>query len=197
VRHKIHTGTDHRIQGRVQFSQVTLEIVDRHYLLKSFLNKRVFFNQKYCLLLLLFDVNIISNRVQCKSQISVKWSICSTIKASRKWASAPNCTSSHTIYLSQIFITFVILQFCNIPRLLSISAMMRKLRRHKQQNNLDYTMNLCHFRTARMKTFEKLKKKKSSWKTETQREQLRAWTIMPNLAKYKALLVGDNYTFLY
>jgi hypothetical protein len=72
VRHKIHTGTDHRIQGRVQFSQVTLEIVDRHYLLKSFLNKRVFFNQKYCLLLLLFDVNIISNRVQCKSQISVK-----------------------------------------------------------------------------------------------------------------------------
>jgi hypothetical protein len=88
-------------------------------------------------------VNIISNRVQCKSQISVKESICSTIKASRKWASAPNCTSSHTIYLSQIFITFVILQFCNIPRLLSISAMMRKLRRHKQQNNLDYTMIVC------------------------------------------------------
>jgi hypothetical protein len=58
-------------------------------------------------------------------------------------------------------------------------------------------INLCHFRTARMKTFEKLKKKKSSWKTETQREKLRAWTIIPNLAKYKALLVGDNYTFLY
>jgi hypothetical protein len=57
--------------------------------------------------------------------------------------------------------------------------------------------NLCHFRTARMKTFEKLKKKKSSWKTETQREQLRAWAVMPNLAKYKALLMGDNYTFLY
>ena len=57
--------------------------------------------------------------------------------------------------------------------------------------------NLCHFRTARMKTFEKLKKKKSSWKTETQREQLRAWKVMPNLAKYKALLKGDNYTFLY
>ena len=58
--------------------------------------------------------------------------------------------------------------------------------------------NLCHFRTARMKTFEKLKKKKSSWKTEAQREQLRAWTvIMPNLAKYRALLMGDNYTFLY
>jgi hypothetical protein len=35
----------------------------------------------------------------------------------------PFVTSSHTIYLSQIFITFVILQFCNIPRLLSISAM--------------------------------------------------------------------------
>ena len=51
-------------------------------------------------------------------------------------ASAPNCTSSHTIYLSHIFITFVILQFCNIPRLLSISAMMRKLRRHKQQKQL-------------------------------------------------------------
>ena len=34
--------------------------------------------------------------------------------------------------------------------------------------------NLCHFRTARMKTFEKLKKKKSSGKTETHREQLRA-----------------------
>ena len=57
--------------------------------------------------------------------------------------------------------------------------------------------NLCHFRTARMKTFEKLKKKISSWKIETPREQLRAWTVMPNLAKYKALLVGDNYTFLY
>ena len=57
--------------------------------------------------------------------------------------------------------------------------------------------NLCHFRTARMKTFEKLKKKKSSWETETQREQLRAWKVMPNLAKYKALLTGDNYTFLY
>ena len=56
--------------------------------------------------------------------------------------------------------------------------------------------NLCHFRTARMKTFEKLKKKKNSWKTETQREQLRAWKVMPNLAKYKALLTGDNYTFL-
>ena len=59
--------------------------------------------------------------------------------------------------------------------------------------------NLCHFRTARMKTFEKLKKKKkkSSWKTETQREQLRAWTVMPNLAKYKALLVGDKlYIFV-
>ena len=54
--------------------------------------------------------------------------------------------------------------------------------------------NVCHFRTARMKTFEKLKKKKSSWKTETRREQLRAWTVMP---KYKALLVGDNYTFLH
>jgi uncharacterized integral membrane protein len=64
-------------------------------------------------------------------------------KASRKRASAPNCTSSHTIYLSQIFITFVILQFCNIPRLLSISAMMRKLKRHKQQSNLDYTMIVC------------------------------------------------------
>jgi hypothetical protein len=48
-----------------------------------------------------------------------------------------------------------------------------------------------------MKTFEKLKKKKSSWKTETQREQLRAWTVMPNLAKYKALLVGDKlYIFV-
>ena len=57
--------------------------------------------------------------------------------------------------------------------------------------------NLCYFRTARMKTFEKLKKKKSSWKTEAQRKQLRAWTVMPNLTKYKALLVGDNYTFLY
>ena len=56
--------------------------------------------------------------------------------------------------------------------------------------------NLCHFRTARMKTFEKLKKK-NSWKTETQREQLRAWKVIPNLAKYKALLTGDNYTFLY
>jgi hypothetical protein len=56
--------------------------------------------------------------------------------------------------------------------------------------------NLCHFRTARMKTFEILKKKKTSWKTETQREQLRAWKVMPNLAKYKALLTGDNYTFL-
>ena len=56
--------------------------------------------------------------------------------------------------------------------------------------------NWCHFRTARIKTFEKLKNK-SSWKTETQREQLRAWTVMPNLVKYKALLVGDNYTFLY
>jgi hypothetical protein len=51
--------------------------------------------------------------------------------------------------------------------------------------------NLCHFRTARIKTFEKLKNK-SSWKT--QREQLRAWTVMPNLSKpkYRALLVGDN-----
>ena len=54
--------------------------------------------------------------------------------------------------------------------------------------------NLCHFRTARIKTFEKLKNK-SSRKTETQREQLRAWTVTPNLAKpnYRALLVGDNY----
>jgi hypothetical protein len=35
---------------------------------------------------------------------------------------------------------------------------------------------------------------KSSWKTETQREQLRACTEIPNLAKpkYRALLVGDN-----
>ena len=41
------------------------------------------------------------------------------------------------------------------------------------------------------------KKKKNSWKTETQREQLRAWKVMPNLAKYKALLTGDNYTFFF
>ena len=155
--------------------------------------------------------------------------------------SVPNCTSSHTIYLSQIFITFVILQSCNIPRLLSISSMLRKLRRHKQQNNLDYKRivclpqvchcliiqhvlhlhplqnvpirspslllqmflrfqhqnmrlveckfnknnivvkvyinciavygilsKLCHFCTARIKIFKKLKKKKSSSKTETQ-----------------------------
>jgi hypothetical protein len=143
VRHKIHTGTDHRIQGRVQFSQVTLEIVDRHYLLKSFLNKRVFFNQKYCLLLLLFDVNIISNRVQCKSQISVKWSICSTIKASRNGL-LPLTVLVVTLYFyhrSSLLLSFY--NFCNIPRLLSISAMMRKLRRHKQQNNLDYTMIVC------------------------------------------------------
>jgi hypothetical protein len=53
---------------------------------------------------------------------------------------------------------------------------------------------LCHFRTARIKTFEKLKNK-SSRKTQTQREQLRAWTVTSNLAKpkYRALLMGDNY----
>ena len=52
---------------------------------------------------------------------------------------------------------------------------------------------LCHFRTARIKTFEKLKNK-SSWKTQTQREQFGAWTVTLNLAKpmYRALLVGDN-----
>jgi hypothetical protein len=53
---------------------------------------------------------------------------------------------------------------------------------------------LCHFRTARIQIFEKLKKKKSGsdWDSD-----LRAWTVMPNLAKYRALLMGDNYTFLY
>ena len=52
---------------------------------------------------------------------------------------------------------------------------------------------LSHFRTARIKTFEKLKNK-SSWKTQTQREQFGAWTVTLNLAKpkYRALLVGDN-----
>ena len=68
MRHKIHTGTDHRIQGRVQFSQVSLEIVDRHYLLKSFLNKRVFLDQKYCLLLLLLLFIII---IICRDYIKV------------------------------------------------------------------------------------------------------------------------------
>ena len=54
--------------------------------------------------------------------------------------------------------------------------------------------NLCQFRTARIKTFEKLKNK-SGWKTETQREQLRAWTVTRNLAKpkYRALLMGDTH----
>jgi hypothetical protein len=41
---------------------------------------------------------------------------------------------------------------------------------------------LSHFRTARIKTFEKLKNK-SSWKTQTQREQFGAWTVTLNLAK--------------
>ena len=45
--------------------------------------------------------------------------------------SAPNCTSSHTITDIHYFCHFTIF-------LLSISAMIRKLRRHKQQNNLNY-----------------------------------------------------------
>ena len=48
---------------------------------------------------------------------------------------------------------------------------------------------LCHFRTARIKTFEKLK----DWDSE---EQLRAWTAIPSLAKYRALLVGDTFKII-
>ena len=50
--------------------------------------------------------------------------------------SAPNCTSSHTITDIHYFCHFTIF-------LLSISAMMRKLRRHEQQNNLNYKMIVC------------------------------------------------------
>ena len=48
--------------------------------------------------------------------------------------------------------------------------------------------NWCHFRTARIKTIEKQKQLKD-W------EQLRACTVIPNLAmpKYRALLVGENF----
>ena len=46
--------------------------------------------------------------------------------------------------------------------------------------------NLCHFRTARIKTIEKQKQLKD-WDSES--------TVIPNLAKpkYRALLVGDNF----
>ena len=48
--------------------------------------------------------------------------------------------------------------------------------------------NVCHFRTARIKTFEKLKTKG--------RKQFRAWTVTPNLAKHRALLVGDTFKII-
>ena len=50
--------------------------------------------------------------------------------------SAPSCSSSRTITDIHYFCHFAIF-------LLSISAMMRKLRRHKQQNNLNYKMIVC------------------------------------------------------
>jgi len=53
-------------------------------------------------------VNIVSN----KSQISVKWSICSSFKASPKWGLLS--LTVLVVTLSQIFIIFVILQFCYI-----------------------------------------------------------------------------------
>ena len=87
-------------------------------------------------------MNIISNRVQCKSQISV---IISKVFApqSRHFGNGLLPLTVLVVTLYFYHRSSLLLSFCNIPRLLSISAMMRKLRRHKQQNNLSYKMIVC------------------------------------------------------
>jgi hypothetical protein len=70
----------------------------------------------------------------------------STVRGRSPFPGCLDCGANTLLYTNlglTLYSVIVILQFCNIPRLLSISAMMRKLRRHKQQNNLDYTMMVC------------------------------------------------------